>query len=144
MTWVLWALFGNDLDGIDADSPQAREWRPDLRVGSWRRRVLWWLRNPLHNLLWHVLGVVDRQTQQRPVGYPRWGRFPEANLPPAGFTWNLAVIEARVPLPFAGLRIGTVEVYLGWRERGNFGGAFRPLWPLAALIALLWFFAWIF
>ncbi len=127
MNWLVWALFGNDLDGVDADSDQAKEWRPELT--GWKRRVLWWFRNPFHNLLWHVLGVVDRQTQKRAFDYDRWGRFIGSNLPPEPYRWNLCVIEPHVGgwpiLPFVALRLGKWEMYAGWRERGNLGFSVR-------------------
>ncbi len=136
--WLLWALFGNDLDGVDAQSAQSRDWKPHLT--GWRRRVAWWCRNPFHNLLWHVLGVVDRETQARPGRYTRWGRFRFDNLPPAGYTYNWCVIDGPVPLPFIALRLGEVELYIGWRERGNLGAACRPAWPVlvAVAIAVAW------
>lgn len=130
MKKIIWALFGNDLDGVDADSPQAIGWRPDLPVGSWKRRVLWWLRNPFHNLLWHVLGVVDPQTQLRKTGWIRLSKTgnPESNW---GFNGDLHFCWIRHwdwhwgGLPFVSYVGKGWEGYIGWRERGNFGAALR-------------------
>lgn len=44
MTWLVWALFGNDEDGIYGMYPHT----------TWGA-VRWWLRNPFHNLCFHVL-----------------------------------------------------------------------------------------
>ncbi len=125
MNWLMWALFGNDLDGVDADSEQAKGWRPELT--GWKRRVLWWLRNPFHNLLWHVLGVVDRSTQELASGWRRVGRYPLANVPPDGVRLHARVLLKpwRLPLPLIGWRAGKWEGYVGWRERGNLGFAVR-------------------
>ncbi len=136
ISWLVWALFGNDLDGVDAQSAQSRDWKPHLT--GWRRRVAWWLRNPFHNLLWHVLGVVDRQTQQLGDGWRLHGRYPLHNLPPVGarFNWRVMAKDGRPPLPFFALRLGKVELYLGWRERGNLGAACRPAWPVLVAVAI--------
>ena len=44
MKWFLWAFFGNDEDG-----PYG--FYPHTKLGA----VRWWLRNPCHNLMHHVL-----------------------------------------------------------------------------------------
>lgn len=125
--WFVWAFFGNDLDGVDAQSEQSKDWKPHLT--GWRRRVAWWCRNPMHNFLWHVLGCVDHATMQAPVDSYRWGRFPKHNVPPAMFSWNLCFMEAKpsgsIPLPLFGWKLFGWEGYIGCRERGNFGAAFR-------------------
>ncbi len=143
LTWLTWALFGNDLDGVDASSPQAAQWRPTLT--GWRRRVLWWLRNPFHNLLWHVLGVVDQQTQQLGAGWVRHaltGGNPQSNWD-GGLHVCVLRKPRRVPLPFVSFRAGQFEGYLGWRERGNLGGALRPAWPLALLVLAVLVWGWL-
>jgi hypothetical protein len=48
VTWVLWALFGNDLDGI---------YYPDGRPKDAASFWAWWRRNPFHNLFFHVLNT---------------------------------------------------------------------------------------
>jgi len=51
--WLVWALFGNDEDG---------QWGQNSGVPGYQGqpdsvwlRVCWWLRNPFHNLFFHVL-----------------------------------------------------------------------------------------
>ncbi len=128
MNWLIWALFGNDLDGVDADSEQAKSWKPHLT--GWRRRVAWWCRNPFHNLLWHVLGVVDRETQQLSEGWVRvspTSKDAADNWRPAVGGWHVRWIVKWVPLPFVSYWhiARRFEFYIGWRERGNLGASFR-------------------
>lgn len=49
MKKVLWALFGNDEDGIYGTA----DFLPTCP--QWCRAVAWWLRNPAHNLCFHVI-----------------------------------------------------------------------------------------
>lgn len=52
---VLWALFGNDDGGLYGE--RDHNWVVNLGRGerTLKTAILWWLRNPLHNLFWHVL-----------------------------------------------------------------------------------------
>lgn len=121
MNWLIWALFGNDLDGVDASSEQGREWRPDLPVGSWKCRVLWWFRNPFHNFMFHVIGVVDPETNQIKAG---WARGKEFWAVGGGWLFT-AARKGWIALPFVSYWNKHFECYFGWRERGNFGIALR-------------------
>lgn len=58
MRWFLWAVFGNDEDG-----PYG------IYEETWWGAVKWWIRNPFHNLCWHVINW---------PGGPcfRWGKVP--------------------------------------------------------------------
>lgn len=101
----LW-WFGN------ADDPVPPDW---YRPGSICRRPLWQLRNPLHNFSFYVIGVADRP-------FTRSGKFPEAVFAQDG-GWNWAVTRCGwLRLPFLSFYGARVRFYLGWRERGNFGG----------------------
>lgn len=51
---IIWALFGNDEDGIYGTQKFRDEWCWGARP-CWWVAVLWWLRNPLHNLFIHSL-----------------------------------------------------------------------------------------
>lgn len=98
--------FGN------VDDPVPPDW---YRPGSRCRGVLWQLRNPLHNFTFHVIGVADRP-------FTRAGRFPQHVFAPAG-GWNWTVTRLGwVRLPFLSFNGEWCRFYLGWRERGNFGG----------------------
>lgn len=50
---ILWSVFGNNEDGLWGQ----RGGRPDWHGKSFSigRFVTWWIRNPAHNLCWHVL-----------------------------------------------------------------------------------------
>ncbi len=97
--------FGN------ADDPEPPDW---YRPGGKCRRVLWQLRNPLHNFTFYVIGVADKP-------FTRTGKFPEAVFAPDG-GWNWAVARHKwVRLPFISFNGKLCHFYFGWRERGNFG-----------------------
>src|SRR5262245_15074242 len=71
---VMWAVFGNDDDGIFGEGPKSgtkwtESWagqtiKPSFHnpgTISFKRFVLWQLRNPLHNLTGYVLGFKDKK-----------------------------------------------------------------------------------
>ncbi|MDO6385575.1 hypothetical protein Q3Y64_04675 [Uliginosibacterium sp. 31-12] len=106
--WIAWALFGNDEDGIYGDA--------SFNPGGRRDRITavrWWVRNPFHNLTFHVIGV--------PRPFVSVGDFPNDVFAPFG-GWNRCVrIGANGRrYPFLSY-IGRCKFYVGWRERGNFG-----------------------
>jgi hypothetical protein len=101
----LW-WFGN------ADDPEPPDW---YRPGSRCRNELWQLRNPLHNFTFYVIGVADKDLT-------RTGKFPGAVFAPEG-GWNWASAKHKwLRLPFVSFNGERWRFYLGWRERGNFGG----------------------
>ena len=94
------------------DDPEPPDW---YRLGSANRRWLWQLRNPLHNFTFYVIGIADKC-------FTREGRFPNAVFGPEG-GWNWAVAKHKwLRLPFISFNGERWRFYLGWRERGNFGG----------------------
>ena len=104
--------FGN------ADDPAPPDW---YRPGKSDRRMMWQMRNPLHNFTHYVIGVADKDTK-------RTGRHATHVFAPGG-GWNWAFTRARIcPLPFISFEGKCGRFYLGWRERGNFGGKinFKP------------------
>ncbi|HSH94960.1 MAG TPA: hypothetical protein VK968_12495 [Roseimicrobium sp.] len=107
--WQQWNpvwWFGND------DDPEPPEW---YRPEDPRRRGKWYWRNPLHNFMFYVIGISDKE-------FTRSGRYPSAVFAPDG-GWNFATSRRRwCILPFASYQRGEFKFYLGWRERGNFGG----------------------
>ena len=96
----------------NVDDPVPPDWyRPQSRC----RNILWQLRNPLHNFTFYVIGVADCERT-------RTGRFPDAVFAPEG-GWNWAVTHCGwLRLPFLSFNGERWRFYLGWRERGNFGG----------------------
>ena len=101
----IWSL-GN------ADDPSPPDW---YRPGKSDRRIMWQMRNPLHNFTHYVIGVTDQDTK-------RTGRFPAHVFAPGG-GWNWAFTRHRCfPLPFVSFDGKCGRFYLGWRESGNFGG----------------------
>lgn len=78
---ILWALFGNDEDGPYGPPYDGREtFFPRTRWGA----VRWWLRNPCHNLFWHVInwpGGPLFKFGKRPGlnGYIGWRPRPDGN-----------------------------------------------------------------
>ena len=121
---ILWALFGNDDDGVDASGPQARHLRPELT--GWKRKIWWWFRNPFHNLTFYVIGFAKQGGGLRD-GYVRIGIFPEQNLPAGIGVWNVCFIvtPSMWHFPFIARKGKKGEWYFGWRERGNFGITIR-------------------
>ncbi|KAF0178267.1 MAG: hypothetical protein FD161_2014 [Limisphaerales bacterium] len=96
----------------NADDPVPPDW---YRPGSRCRNALWQLRNPLHNFTFHVIGIADKC-------FTRTGKFPDAVFAPDG-GWNWAVARyGWLRLPFVSYNGERWRFYLGWRERGNFGG----------------------
>lgn len=109
LAWLIWALFGNDEDGVLGD----RNYNP-AQIDSIWWRIGWWLRNPMHNLMFHVppFGLVGRQ-------FTRTGNCNVFVEPWGGWGW--AVIRYKwMRLPFISY-YGRIKFYFGWRERGNFG-----------------------
>lgn len=109
--WLAWALFGNEDDGPYGDL----NWNP-AQEQTLKRRVLWWFRNPAHNLCFYVIGVADR------TDTVRRGVFPDDVFSPVD-GWNMTVTfvaDGDRQLPFISY-IGWCKFYVGWRERGNFG-----------------------
>lgn len=100
----LWALFGNEDDGLcppwfGGDKPR------------WLRIVLWWLRNPFHNLAFYVFGVADRERTLT-------GKYgTEVHQPGGGWLWCTTRAEQLKADPLAGLSllvIGLLPAHLGW------------------------------
>ena len=96
----------------NADDPVPPDW---YRPGASGRRMMWQMRNPLHNFTYYVIGVADKDTT-------RTGKHPAHVFAPDG-GWNWAVARHRwCPLPFVSFESARCRFYVGWRESGNFGG----------------------
>lgn len=129
----LWSIFGNDEDPSPPDDWQTTWPR-------WYRFFNWYvLRNPLHNLFFHRIGIVGQ-------GWAMSGRFPGdehqsvAMWPPEHerFAWCVHTHPRHswLMLPFVSWRIPIknrgIEGYIGWRPSGALGGSLRVLESTAA------------
>ncbi|MDB6065858.1 MAG: hypothetical protein JWR26_2066 [Pedosphaera sp.] len=107
----------------------ARKWNPrfwfgnldepmppdDYRPDDKHRVRSWYFRNPTHNLTFYVIGITDKT-------FRRSGRHPDQVFNPRQ-GWNWALCKYKwVRLPFISYQKKSFSFYLGWRERGNFGG----------------------
>lgn len=94
----------------------------DLWTGRapWYRQFRWFLRNPFHNFTFYVIGVADKT-------YTVSGQFPHDVFNPNG-GWKYHVVNYRwLWLPFVSYYGDKWMLYLGWRERGNFGMKWRKV-----------------
>ncbi|AWI53224.1 hypothetical protein DEH84_07105 [Aquabacterium olei] len=110
----IWLLFGNEDDGWYGDAT----WRAG-RPESIGLAVLWWLRNPCHNLTWYLIGVADRER----IVTGRW--VPRIHKPGGGALtcWTDVLVCNRwwLSLPFVSYLSPYCKFYLGWRTGGAFG-----------------------
>ena len=105
----LW-WFGNyndPVDKINSDgNPKHEKFHPTKPL--WIRKILWALRNPLHNLFFFVIGFEDRQGVVNPGRI--WAK--------EGQKWNIV-------MPFISYHGTKWEFYLGWRSGIRLGAAVR-------------------
>ena len=109
MKKIIWALFGNDEDGIYGDLSFNPEKKKSVLIA-----IKWWFRNPFHNFCFHVIGV--------PRPFTTSGDYPWDVFNPNG-GWNRLVHTSAVngkKYRFISY-IGRCKFYVSWRERGNFG-----------------------
>lgn len=132
-SWMLWALFGNDDDGIYGEGPKAHfcEDEPNTTDKFWR----WWRRNPLHNFTFYVIGSADRFNSAfalLKVGdrgscifYPQYHptEYPFDHI---GLYLALHGGKPFLSLRFPWTRHRSFNFYCGWRCRGNFGMVLHP------------------
>lgn len=140
--YILWAMAGNQEDGIFGEEissgrPWLSQWGAKLEdniefhpgeITFWRF-VRWQIRNPLHNFMFYVIGITWMKNISQTTVI-NTGKIPNVvpSVWPQGDEGLAIVLRAKV-LPFISFRkvIGSrrLETYAGWRERGNFGLAFR-------------------
>lgn len=106
---ILWALFGNDEDGIYGCGTN---WNPDCEKSAWRA-IRWWFRNPAHNLTHHVIGI---------YGKPFESHIVYENNP--GWSKSTRVLDNK-QYPYWNYRGHGIQFYFGWRASGAFGIALR-------------------
>lgn len=127
--WTSWMLFGNDDDGIFGEGDKDN-YNPE------RKALRWWLRNPLHNFCFYVIGSAYRQNGQFTLVDLRSQRNRFFKYQPTEGR-DFEKKETRFFLGFHGgkpfiylkLLWGNRHqslFYIGWRERGNFGIRFTP------------------
>tara|TARA_R110002096_G_scaffold200639_6_gene384673 strand:- start:11084 stop:11602 length:519 start_codon:yes stop_codon:yes gene_type:complete len=101
----------------NADRDYDETWKPE-KSHEWRK-FTFALRNPGHNFTHYVIGVSDRDIHRVGIAAEHvWN--PDGGL-------NLAVTNSGplIHLPFVSNKGPFFEGYLGWRQDGNFGAAFR-------------------
>lgn len=113
LPFALWAIFGNQEDSVWGD----KWWNPN-NSRNISYAIGWWVRNPCHNLTWHVIGIVGW-----PVSFTRIGKYPQDVFAPVeGWNFALILVSGWFPLPFISYWSANLgKFYIGWRERGNFG-----------------------
>src|SRR5262245_38659718 len=95
----------------NADDPLPPDW---YRPGQPFRNVMWYFRNPFHNLNFFVIGVSDKP-------FIRAGEFPRSTFNPCD-GWNWSVIRYyRLRLPFVSYKRNMFRIYFVWRTGGAFG-----------------------
>jgi len=95
----------------NADEPVPPDW---YRPGKTGRNVMWYLRNPFHNLNFFVIGISDKT-------FTRAGRFPAKTFNPCeGWNWSVCRYY-RLRFPFISYSRNRVRAYFGWRTGGAFG-----------------------
>lgn len=122
--WISWSLFGNDDDGIFGEMPTAN-FKVQSPISS-KLALRWGMRNPLHNFSFYIIGSADKANNEVIIAQIQKDRrefftyYPKARhvLCSNGSSFLLALHGYK---PFIAVRLGRVESYFGWRERGNFG-----------------------
>lgn len=131
--WITWALVGNDDDGLFGEGPLAC-YCTDESPG--KRAVKWALRNPLHNLTFYAIGSAGSKnseftilsTGKKCFKLMHYKNEAETVFASEGTSLYFGLHGWK---PFFSFRFRysdshTFDTYLGWRERGNFGGKLRP------------------
>jgi hypothetical protein len=125
--WTTWSLFGNDNSGVFGEEAGYRLQDPV----SVKKALLWNLRNPLHNFTFYVIGTAGQQNSEFTLLKISGSEFEAFKYKPKGKT-NFGGEGTSFYLgfhgwkPFISLRVAwcstkTLDFYLGWRHRGNFG-----------------------
>lgn len=124
--WTLWALFGNDDDGIFGERAG---FHPELRPGACKA-ALWTLRNPLHNICFYVIGSAGSANSAWKLlevtsdGMKVLDYQPQADMVFAGKHSFLLALHGGKPFCsfcWEWSPHHQSKFYFGWRCRGNFG-----------------------
>ncbi len=124
--YTTWALFGNEDDGIFGEESG---YKPELPNNGWKA-TSWWFRNPLHNFTFYVIGSAGKDNPEITLfraskkGVAALCEAPRGSIVFADKATSL-FIGLHGLKPFISLRLGSEntswDMYVGWRERGNFG-----------------------
>ncbi len=124
--WLMWALFGNDDDGIFGERSNYRS----QEMLTYKKAIRWNLRNPLHNFCFYVIGQAQFRNSEVTLlkisdytisllDYKKVGTIDFAS---SGSSFFLGLHGWK---PFISLRLvyktKQSDFYIGWRSRGNFG-----------------------
>lgn len=108
MSKIVWALFGNDEDGVYGSGTH---YNPDGEETPWKA-IGWWFRNPAHNFTHHVIGIYGKVFASK-VAWQKGG-------------WKKTIrVYGLKHLPYWEYQGGGIQFYLGWRKSGAFGIALR-------------------
>ena len=134
--WTTWAFFGNDDDGIFGETSKNEKLK--AKPIGYQRAFAWWLRNPLHNFCYYVIGTAYRTNSQLvlirvvngrefiigkywscPMMSPHAKRGSSFYLglhgwkPFISFYQTYQIRGSKVPYKS--------DFYVGWRRHGSFG-----------------------
>jgi len=85
--------------------------------------LTWFARNPMHNFMFYVVGVADRD-------YKVYGRAPSnvsvrKDIGEKGWQWSVSMPGGWLPLPWVSYTGNKVVWYLGWQPSGKLGAKFN-------------------
>lgn len=123
---LAWALLGNDDDGIFGEKDPKFKGAPCCL-----QALNWQLRNPLHNFCFYVIGTAYKENDEldilkitgKGVCVLHYHAIAKTIFPDENSCFYLGLHGGK---PFMSLRIRytasrQLDLYAGWRERGNFG-----------------------
>lgn len=127
---LTWSFFGNDDDGIFGEEPTSDVQGPI----SLSRFCYFFLRNPCHNLCFYVLGTAYMPNSELTIfsfNHKRSKFLQYVNKGSTDFAGpnTSFFLGLHGWKPFMSLRFDygrRLELYFGWRSRGNFGLKFLP------------------
>ena len=91
---------------------------------NWVRHLVWGLRNPMHNFMFYVVGVSDRNYDlvgPKPVRVTLLSDLDHVNRKLRGFQWKLLWLNEFIVLPFVSYSGDHWRLYAGWRPDGALG-----------------------
>jgi hypothetical protein len=127
-SWLAWSFIGNDDDGVYGEKPTAGNWTNE-KLGP-KRAFMWWLRNPMHNFTFYVIGsahkknsefVLFKCAENEGCQFMKYHKKASTVFAGKGTSFFVGFHGWK---PFVSLRIDygrRLDFYFGWRERGNFG-----------------------